>query len=393
MTALPSSRSKVRWVIGTLVLIVAAGIWLSRSHAAPARKPTGAAAVPVTTVVATQGDVDAVIDAIGTVTPLATVTITSRVAGILEEVHYAEGQMVKKNDLLAVIDARPYAAALAQAKGQLARDEAQLANARLDLQRYRSAVEQHAVPEQQAAAQAAAVHAGEGTVQFDRGLVETAQINLDYTRIVSPIDGRVGLRMVDPGNNVPANGTNGLLTVTQLEPIAVVFTLAQELLPQVLAGLRSGTPLRVEAFDRSSPHAAAKGELLTIDNQIDPATGTFRLKATFPNQDTALWPGEFVNLRFTVGVHRNAITVPSRAVQQGPDGNYVYVITPDQKAVLRHVKTTAAGEGLTLIDEGVRAGESIVLDGQYRLEDGAKVTVQPAAKPAPAKDAASRTDY
>jgi membrane fusion protein, multidrug efflux system len=393
MTDIRFSQPKVRWAIGALVLIVAPDIWLSRSDAAPTNKPTGTPTVPVTMAVATAHDVDTVLDAIGTVTPVATVTITSRVAGVLEEVHYTEGQMVKKNDPLAVIDPRPYAAALAQAKGQLARDEAQLANARLDLQRYRSAVEQHAVPEQQAAAQAAAVHAGEGTVQFDRGVVDTAQINLDYTHIVSPIDGRVGLRMVDPGNNVAANGTSGLVTVTQLEPIAVVFTLSQEFLPKVLAGMRAGTPLRVEAFDRSSAKAAATGELLTIDNQIDQTTGTFRLKATFPNQDTALWPGEFVNLRFTVGVHKDAVTVPSRAVQRGPDGNYVYVIKPDMTVALRNVETTTAGDGVTVIDKGVRSGEHVVLDGQYRLEEGTKVVVQPAADSVGKKTAAKETEY
>lgn len=391
MTAFRTSRPKVRWATATLAFVAAAGLGLTRSNAAPAPKSPGGATVPVTMVVATAHDVDDALDAIGTVTPVATVTVTSRVAGILEDVHYTEGQMVKKNDLLAVIDARPYAAALAQAKGQLARDEAQLANARLDLQRYRSAVEQHAVPEQQAAAQEAAVHAGEGTVQFDHGLVDTAQINLDYTRILSPIDGRVGLRMVDPGNNVPANGTNGLVTITQLEPIAVVFTLSQEFLPKVLAGMRSGTPLRVEAFDRTSPKAAAEGELLTIDNQIDQTTGSFRLKATFPNKDTALWPGEFVNLRLTIGVHQAAITVPSRAVQRGPDGNYVYVIKPDMTVALRNVETTPAGDGMIIINKGVSAGERVVLDGQYRLEDGTKVAVQTGAKAE--KTASTETEY
>ncbi len=393
MTANATSRLKVLSMLGASVLIaVAAGVWLNRSGAAHARRPPVAPAVPVTMTVATARNVDVVLDAIGTVTPLATVTITSRVGGVLEEVHYTEGQMVKKNDLLAVIDPRPYAAALDQAKGQLARDEAQLANARIDLQRYRAAVEQHAVPEQQVASQEAAVHAEEGTVQYDRGVVETARINLDYTRILSPIDGRAGLRMVDPGNNVPANGTSGLLTVTQLEPIAVVFTLSQEFLPTVRAALRRGPPLRVEAFDRTSAKMAAEGELMTIDNQIDQATGTFRLKATFPNQDTALWPGEFVNLRFIVGVRRDAVTVPSRAVQRGPEGNYVFVINPDMTVALRNVATTSTDEGVTVIEKGVRAGEHVVLDGQYRLEGGTRVVVQKPAGSADATKASTSVD-
>jgi membrane fusion protein, multidrug efflux system len=393
MTASPSTRLKIRRPLGALLLIILLGVSLSRSSAASSKAPAGAT-VPVTMTVAATRDVDVILDAIGTVTPLSSVTVTSRVSGVLEEVHYTEGQMVKKDDLLAVIDPRPYAAALAQAKGQLARDEVQLANARLDLQRYRAAVEQHAVPEQQAAAAEAAVHAGEGTVQFDRGLVETSQINLDYTRIQSPINGRVGLRMLDPGNIVAANGSTGLVTITQLEPISVVFTLSQEFLPQVLAGIRSGTPLRVQAYDRgSSKTAVADGVLLTIDNQIDQTTGTFRLKATFPNQDTALWPGEFVNLRFTVSVHKDAITVPARAVQRGPDGNYVYVINPDMTVALRNVEITSAGDGLTVIDKGVRAGEHVVLDGQYRLEEGTKVVVQPAGKSADEKGATQQTEY
>jgi membrane fusion protein, multidrug efflux system len=393
MTAFPSTRLTVPWSFGPLLIAVVLGLSPSRSGAAPAKTPAGAT-VPVTMTVATSRNVDVVLDAIGTVTPLSSVTVTSRVSGVLEEVHYTEGQMVKKDDLLAVIDPRPYAAALAQAKGQLARDEAQLANARLDLQRYRAAVEQHAVPEQQAAAAEAAVHAGEGTVQFDRGLVETAQINLDYTRIQSPINGRVGLRMLDPGNIVTANGPAGLVTVTQLAPISVVFTLSQEFLPQVLAGMRGGTPLRVQAYDRSSSKtSAADGVLLTIDNQIDQTTGTFRLKATFPNQDTALWPGEFVNLRFTVAVHQNAVTVPSRAVERGPDGSYVYVINSDMRVGLRNVETTSAGDGLTVIEKGVQPGEHVVLDGQYRLEEGTKVVVQPARQSGDEKSATQQTEY
>lgn len=394
MTAMSSSRSKSRGAFGALALVlgIAVVVWLSRAHAATSAKPAGAPVVPVTMTIAQTRDVDVTVNALGTVTPIANVTVTSRVGGTLEEVHCAEGQMVKKGDLLAQIDPRPYAAALDQAKGQLARDEAQLANARLDLQRYQSAVAEHAVPEQQAAAQKAAVQADEGTVQFDRGAVATAQLNLDYTRILSPIDGRVGLRSIDPGNNVPANGPGGLLTIAQLQPMAVVFTLSQEYLPEVLAGLRSGTPLRVEAFDRNSAKPIAVGTLLTIDNQIDQATGTFKLKATFPNQDTALWPGEFVNLRFLVGVRQGVVTVPDRAVQRGPDGNFVFIIKPDMTVALRTVTTTATDQGFVVVDHGVQPGEHVVLEGQYRLEDGTKIKVQPPSTTADAKDTAHPAD-
>jgi len=365
-------------VLGLAAMLAVAVVFRTgpRARAAEAGASRAAAGVPVTMAPAETRDVDIALRGLGTVTPVAMVTITSRVAGVLQETDYQEGQMVKKNDLLAVIDPRPYAAALEQAQGQLAHDEAQLANARLDLERYRAAIAEHAIPEQQAATQQAVVQADEGTVKFDRGSVAAAQVNLDYTRILSPIDGRVGLRLVDAGNNVAANGSTGLVTVTQLQPIAVVFTLAQDYLPQVLAGLRRGAPLRVDAFDRANTKPLAKGELLTIDNQIDPATGTFRLKATFANEDTALWPGAFVNLRLVVGVRSHATTVPARAVQRGPDGSYVFVIKPDQSVELRDVVATPTDEGVCVIDQGLAPGEHVVVDGQYRLEAGTKVVVQ-----------------
>ncbi len=377
------SRKHPRWLIGLVALIaVVAGVrWFeNRAQAAQPNAQRASAAVPITMAPVEQRDVDITLHALGTVTPVSAVTITSRVGGILQEVAFQEGQMVRKNDLLAVIDPRPYTAALDQAKGQLARDEAQLTNARLDLERYQSAARQHAIPEQQAATQEALVHAGEGTVQLDRASVEAAQVNLDYTRIVSPIDGRVGLRLVDAGNNIPANGTNGLATVTQLKPITVVFTLAQDYLPQVLSGMRSGTPLKVEAFARSGSTPIATGRLLTIDNQIDQATGTFRLKAVFANDDLVLWPGAFADLRFTVGVHRQATTVPTRAVQRGPDGSFVFVVKPDMTVELRQVDATPTDQGVMIISRGLQPGEKVVVDGQYRLEQGTRVAVQaPAA--------------
>jgi membrane fusion protein, multidrug efflux system len=368
--------------IGALALVFAAVVVFGpnrHSGAAEANALRATAGVPVTMAPAETRDVDVALRGLGTVTPVSTVTITSRVAGVLQEVDYQEGQMVKKSDLLAVIDPGPYAAALEQAQGQLAHDEAQLANARLDLERYRTAIADHAIPEQQAATQGAVVQADEGTVKLDRGSVAAAQVNLDYTRILSPIDGRVGLRLVDAGNNVAANGTTGLVTVTQLQPITVVFTLAQDSLPQVLAGLRRGAPMRVEAFDRTRAKPVAAGVLLTVDNQVDPATGTFRLKATFANENTALWPGSFVSLRLIVGVRSHATTVPERAVQRGPDGSYVFVIKPDLTVELRNVVATPTDEGICVIERGVAPGEHIVVDGQYRLEPGTKVAVEAAA--------------
>jgi multidrug efflux system membrane fusion protein len=284
--------------------------------------------------------------------------------------------MVKKDDLLAVIDPRPYQAALLQAQGQLARDQAQLTNARLDLDRYRTAVREHAIPEQQVATQEAVVSADEGAVKFDQGTVEAAQVNLDYTRITSPINGRAGLRMVDAGNNVAANGTSGLVLLTQLQPITVVFPLAQDYLSQVLTEMKNGQSLRVEAFDRSHPNAVAQGELATIDNQVDPATGTFRLKGTFKNENTALWPGEFVSLRFIVSVRKNALTVPTRSVQRGPKGNYLFVVKADSTVEMRNIDVAQTDQDVAVITKGLNAGEKIVVDGQYRLEQGTKVALQ-----------------
>ena len=382
MSNSPSPKPKARRVVGAVALILVVGvlIWINRITAAKTPK-SGAIVVPVTMTVATARDVDVTVDALGTVVPDAQVTVTSRVGGTLDAVHFKEGQMVKRGDLLAVIDPRPYAAALQQARGQLERDQAQLANARLDLQRYREAVAQHAVPEQQVAAQQATVQADEGIVLFDRGGLQAAELNLAYTHITSPIDGRVGLRMVDAGNIVPANGTNGLLTIVQLKPISVIFTLPQSRVQAVLTGMRSGRPLRVEAFDRSSDKPIAEGTLLTIDNQIDQATGTFKLKATFPNRDTELWPGEFVTLRFLIGVRKNAITLPERTVQQGPGGDFVFVINPNETVSQRTVTTTSTDLGVAVIERGVAAGEHVVLDGQYRLEDGSRVRIE---APAPA---------
>jgi membrane fusion protein, multidrug efflux system len=377
-----NSRNRQRWLAGLVVgEIILGALWLGGCVGATQAKaadaaPRASGGVPVSMAKAAVQDVDISLDALGTVTPLNTVTVTSRVAGVLQEVRYTEGQTVKKDDLLAVIDPRPYQAVLAQTEGQLARDQAQLANARLDLDRYRSAVHEHAIPEQQVATQQAVVGADEGVVKIDQGLLDAAQLNVDYTRITSPIEGRVGLRMIDAGNNIPANGTGGLVVITQLQPITVVFTLAQETLPQVMEGMRGGQPLRLEAFDRDHAKAIASGQLLTIDNQVDQASGTYRLKGTFTNDDMALWPGELMSLRLVIGARKNAITVPARAVQQGPNGNYIFVVKPDMTVELRNVEVPQTNQEIAVISKGLSAGEQVVVDGQYRLEAGTKVALQ-----------------
>ena len=373
----PAKPRGRRLAIGTvLVVIVLVGLWL---HARSGAEPPGRGArlsgapVPVTCEPAHSGDFEVTLDAIGTVTPLSMVTITSRVAGTLTQVLYHEGQMVKAGDLLAVIDPRPYQAAVLQAEGQLQRDEALLHNARLDLERYRGAYQEHAIPEQQFATAQAAVDGDEGVVRLDQGALDAARINLDYTRITSPTTGRVGLRLVDAGNIVTANGTQGLVTITQLQPISVVFTLPQGELPAVAAEMSRGQPVRVDALERDAQRPLAQGQLHSIDNQIDPATGTIRLRAEFANPDAALWPGQFVDLRVVAGIDPQAVTVPARAVQQGPDGPYVFIVKPDQTAELRPVTVLHTEQGVAEIGHGLAAGESVVVDGQYRLSPGAKV--------------------
>jgi multidrug efflux system membrane fusion protein len=369
-----------------LIVIILGGLWLherSGANSAGRSDQRAEAAVPVAVEPARSQDFEVTLDAIGTVTPLSTVTVTSRVSGTLTQVFYGEGQMVQKDALLAVIDPRPYEAALLQAQGQLQRDQALLNNARIDLTRYRSAYEEHAIPEQQLATAQAAVDGDEGSVKLDQGSLDAAQVNLDYTRITSPITGRVGLRLVDAGNNVAANGTQGLVTITEVQPISVVFTLAQGDLPVVVDEMRRGETVRVDAFDRAQERPIAQGKLQSIDNTIDPSTGTIRLRAEFANPDTALWPGEFVDLRVVAGVARGAVTVPARAVQEGPNGNYVFVIKPDQTAELRPVEVLRTEQGVTQIGRGLAAGESVVVDGQYRLEPGTRVAVRPEQGAAP----------
>ena len=380
-----SNRGR-RWLIGACLALILVGgvIWIRIGTSAGASGPTRAPVVPVTIAPAARRNVEIALNAIGTVTPESMVTVTSRVTGVLNEVHFSEGQLVRQNDLIAVIDPRPYQAALVQAQGQLERDRALLANARIDLDRYRAAYQEHAISQQQLATQEAAVSGYEGTVKLDQGSLDAAQVNVDYTRITSPIDGRAGLRMIDPGNIVSANGTNGLVTITKLKPISVIFTLAQDFLPDVALEIRGGKPIRVDALDRTQQRPIAQGELLTIDNQIDPATGTMRLKAMFPNDDTALWPGEFVNLRLIVGVRENAVTVPARSVQSGPNGSYLFVVKPDMTVEMRDVVVLQTEPDIVVIGKGLAPDERVVVDGQYRLEQGTKVVQQQAA-PAPSK--------
>jgi len=347
--------------------------WLSKPKPKPSAPPvTQVAAAPVT-----RGDLDVYLDALGTVTPVYTATIVSRVAGEVTEVHFKEGQMVKKGDLLAVIDPRPYVAVLVQAQGQIARDEAALKNARIDLLRYQNAFREHAIPQQTLATQQATVDQDEATLKLDQGNLAAAQVNVDYTRIIAPFDGRVGLRNIDPGNVVPANGTSGLCVIAQIQPITVIFTIAEDDIAEVTQQMASGRKLRVQALDRTKQHKLAEGTLITLDNEVNTTTGTVRARATFANDKSQLFPNQFVNARLLVRTLNQVALVPQAAIQHNNDAAFVYVID-NGKAQLRNI-TILATEAETSAVTGVTVGEQLVTDGFDKLQNGSKVAVRSAA--------------
>ena len=332
-----------------------------------------ALAVPVSVSTAERRDMPYYLTGLGSVSAFYTVNIKARVDGQLETVNFKEGQVVRKGDLLAVIDTRPYQVVLDQAQAALFRDQAALRDAKLNYERYKSLLEESGgMSQQQVDTQGATVSQLEGTVRNDQAAIDNAKLNLVYCHITSPIDGRVGLRLVDPGNMVHASDTNSLLVITQLQPIAVLFTLPEDSLPAVSQHMGKGT-LAVDAYSRDDQTKLGTGKLETIDNQIDQTTGTDRLKATFDNTDGALFPNQFVNIRLLLDVRKNSTIVPSVAVQRGPQGNFVYVVKADKTVEARTVTVALTQSNQSAIGSGLQAGEVVVTDGQDKLQNGAKV--------------------
>ena len=367
--------SRVVWFavgLGLLALL----IWtIYPAKQANRRGAINQGAQPVGVAQAVFGDIRVTLNALGTVTPLATATVRPQVGGMLIKLNFTEGQMVKAGETLAQIDPRPYQAALDQARGQLARDSATLANAKVDLARYQALLAQNAISQQQVATQAALVRSTEGVVVSDQANVETARINLGYTNIVSPVTGRAGIRLVDIGNIVSAGQAGGIVVVTQLQPMSVLFTIPEDNIRAVLARVNAGAVLPVDVYDRSQTNKITSGNLSAVDTVVDPATGSVKLRALFDNKDNMLFPAQFVNVRLLVDTLPGQTTVPVPAVQRGADGSYVFLVRPDKTVIQRAVKIGIQDGDKIQVLSGLKSGDTVVVDGADRLRDGADVEI------------------
>jgi multidrug efflux system membrane fusion protein len=386
-TAQSSIRS--RWWIWVVILGVAvAGWWYLKSRGAQANgasAATGATnsagkggapvnfAVPVVVATARRGDLPIYFNGLGTVTAFNTVTVRSRVDGQIVKINFTEGQYVKEGDALIEIDPRPYQVQLEQAEGQLAKDQAQLRDMQVDYERYQLLFKEGVIPKQQLDTQQAQVGTYEGAIKADMATIDNGKLQITYSHITAPISGRVGLRLVDVGNIVHATDTNGLLVITQLQPIAVLFSLPQDQLPQVVGKMRSGKTLAVEAFDRDNTDKIATGKLLTIDNQIDTTTGTYKLKAVFDNSKNELFPNQFVNVHLLVDTRKNTILVPTTAILRGPQGTYVFAVDSGNLVNVKNITVADTTGNLAGISSGLGDGEVVVIDGQDKLKEGSKV--------------------
>lgn len=381
------------WLVIILLLALLAYFLWPKTGGAPSKAGKGPAAIPVVTATSRKGDIGVYYSGLGTVTPLATVTVRTRVDGQLMSVRYREGETVHKGDLLVEIDDAPYRAVLTQAEGQLMRDKAALENARIDLIRYQQLVPQKAIPEQQLATQQATVHQDEGVVKLDEGQIEAARVNLAYCKIAAPVTGRIGLRLVDSGNIVQTGDATGLVVITQMDPISAIFTISEDQLQVVLKKMAGGQTLEVDAFDRDAKIKLAQGSLTTIDNQIDPTTGTLKLRATFANAKGTLFPNQFVNARLLVQEKRGATLVPTAVVQRNSQATYVYVVKPDSTVTVRPITLGTTEGNDSEVTAGLTPGEVLVMTGVDKLQEGSKVAVQvPGAKTAaaPAGDPSSK---
>jgi len=371
-----------RWFWVVVVLLIAGGIVLYRVHssseAASKSKDSSNQSVSVGVTTVQQRDVPFYLTGLGSVTAYNTVTVHTRVDGQIMQVFFKEGQLVHAGDVLIEIDPRPYQVALDQAQGQLAKDIASQNDARVDLNRYQTLWQEGVIARQQLDTQQATVGQYDGAIQSDKAQIDSAKLNLVYCRIASPINGRVGLRLVDPGNIVHAADTNGMLVITQIQPIAVVFTLPEDNLPQVVGQMKSGQ-LAVQAYSRDDNTKLADGKLLTIDNQIDQTTGTVKLKSEFDNHDSSLWPNQFVNLRLFLSVRKSAIVIPSAVIQSGAQGPFAYVIDSDSKAQVRPIQVDFSEGNISVIRQGLTAGEQVVVDGADKLQSGSAVTTHQSA--------------